>query len=76
MSRSLRKTPIRDVANAPSEKEDKAKSHRVYRQTLKRLIHPDLETPLPTEQQLTNPWSMAKDGKTRFDPKNTKLMRK
>jgi len=76
MSHSLRKTPVRGVANAPSEKEDKAKSHRIYRQTLKRLIDPDLETPLPTERQLTNPWSMAKDGKMRFDPKLKKFMRK
>lgn len=68
MSRSRRKTPISGVTTAASEKRDKIASHKVYRRTLKRLITPDLETPLPTERQLTNPWDMAKDGKTAFDP--------
>lgn len=77
MSRSLRKTPVRGITTAESEKKDKAASHRVHRRTLKRKITDTLETPLPTEQQLTNPWSMSKDGKFRFDPeKHPKLMRK
>jgi hypothetical protein len=65
------------VTSAPSEKQDKAASHRTYRHAAKRAIAKDAETPLPTERQLTNPWSMSKDGKTRFDPARTpKLMRK
>ena len=77
MSRSRRKTPVRGITSAESEKQDKAASHRAYRHRLKQKIHPSLETPLPTEQQITNPWSMAKDGKTRFNPiKSPKLMRK
>ncbi len=77
MSRSRRKSPIRGVTSAESEKKDKAASHRTYRRRLKQTIHPELDTPLPTEQQLTNPWSMAKDGKARFSPaKAPKLMRK
>jgi hypothetical protein len=32
---------------------------------------------LPLEKELTNTWSLAKDGKTRFDPTvQPKLMRK
>lgn len=73
MSRSRRKTPITGVTLVESEKKDKLASHRIYRRTLKQLITPDLETPLPTEQQLTNPWSMAKDGKLGY---NTKLPKK
>ena len=77
MTKSRRKTPVRGITSAESEKEDKAASHRAYRRTLKQMIDPSLETPLPTEQQITNPWSMAKDGKTRFNPaKSPKLMRK
>jgi hypothetical protein len=68
MARSRRKTPIAGVTSAESEKQDKAASHRVYRRTLKQVITPALETPLPTEKQLTNPWSMAKEGKSRYDP--------
>lgn len=73
--RSRRKTPVRGITSAESEKADKVASHRVYRRTLKQSIDRALEAPLPRERQLTNPWSMAKDGKTRFDPdKSPKLM--
>lgn len=68
MSRSRRKTPITGVTLAESEKKDKVASHRSYRKTVAQLVTPTLETPLPTERQLTNPWSMAKEGKARYDP--------
>jgi hypothetical protein len=77
MSGSRRKTPIAGITLAESEKRDKLASHRRYRRRLKQLIAPDLQTPLPTERQLTDPWSMAKDGKARFDPRKApKLLRK
>jgi hypothetical protein len=77
MSSSRRKTPVCGITSAESEKQDKAASHRAYRRTLNQVIHPTLDTPLPTERQITNPWSMAKDGKSRFNPvKSPKLMRK
>jgi len=77
MSRSKRKTPVCGVTTAKSEKADKIASHRKLRRITKQKIQPTLETPLPLERQLTNPWSMAKDGKTRFDPiKYPHLMRK
>lgn len=77
MSRSRRQTPARGITSQESEKQDKAASHRKYRHALKQAIHPELETPLPTERQLTNPWTMAKDGKMRFDTVALpKLMRK
>lgn len=67
MSRSRKRTPVTGVTLAESEKQDKAASHRVYRRTLKQRISPDLETPLPTERQLTDPRDMAKEGKSRYD---------
>ncbi len=77
MTKSHRKSPFRGITSAESEKDDKAASHRAYRRKIKQLIAPTLETPLPTEQQITNPWSMAKDGKARFNPAmSPKLMRK
>jgi hypothetical protein len=68
MSRSRRKTPITGITLAESEKKDKVASHRVYRHAVNKLVTPGLETPLPTEQQLTNPWDMAKEGKAKYDP--------
>ena len=68
MSRSRKKTPITGVTLAESEKKDKVATHRVYRHAVNKLVTPDLETPLPTEKQLTNPWDMAKEGKAKYDP--------
>ena len=77
MARSKRKTPVRGVTTAESEKADKVASHRKLRRVAKQAITPELETPLPVERGLTNPWSMAKDGKARFDPRESpKLVRK
>jgi hypothetical protein len=60
-----------------SEKADKVASHRRLRRVVRLAINPELETPLPLERQLTNTWSMAKDGKAYFDAKaNPRLMRK
>jgi hypothetical protein len=56
---------------------DKAKANRRFRRTLKELISPELDAPLPTERQLTNRWDMAKEGKSRYDPKlGSKFKRK
>jgi hypothetical protein len=69
MARSKRKTPAGGVTAAASEKVDKVASHRRYRKALKQALEPTLETPLPLERELTNRWSMAKEGKARFDPR-------
>jgi hypothetical protein len=76
LSRSRRKTPVRGVTTAESEKADKAASHRRLRRAIRRIAI-DSDAILPVERQLTNPWSMAKDGKMRFDPaKSPELLRK
>lgn len=51
-----------------SEKKDKVASHRKLRRTVRQIVPIAPDAVLPTEKQLTNPYSMAKDGKTRFDP--------
>lgn len=76
MTRSKRKTPVRGITTAPSEKSDKVVSHRKVRRTVRQNVA-DSDKLLPTEKELTGSHSMAKDGKARFDSKsNPKLMRK
>ena len=76
MSRSHRRTPIRGIAGADSEKSDKAASHRKVRHAVRIAVAQDAPV-LPQERELTNPWSMAKDGKALFDPSAfPELMRK
>jgi hypothetical protein len=76
MSRSRRKNPIHGITSAASEKSDKAASHRKIRHAARVAVVKGAPV-LPQEKELTNPWSMAKDGKSVFDPAaNPKLMRK
>jgi len=76
MSRSRRKTPVCGITTAESEKLDKVASHRKIRHAVRIAIKQDAPV-LPLEKELTNPWSMAKDGKARFDPAvHPRLMRK
>ena len=76
MSRSKRKTPVRGMSSSESEKADKSASHRKLRRVARVAVEQG-EPVLPLERELTNTWSMDKDGKRRFDPvKNPRLMRK
>lgn len=76
MSRSTRKTPVRGITTADSEKADKAAAHRKIRRAVRVAVKQGTDL-LPHERELSNPWSMDKDGKFRFDPQaNPKLMRK
>jgi hypothetical protein len=73
MSRSYRKTSI--IGNAgSSEKYDKVHWHRKSRKYIKDHItssHGDLESLediiIPKEEELSNNWTMAKDGKSYVD---------
>lgn len=67
MSRSRRKTPIHGMTCAKSEKSDKSHSHRKLRRAVRIAVRADAPL-LPLEKELTNTWSMAKDGKTHFNP--------
>ena len=64
MSRSRRKRPFIALCTAASEQDDKVRNHRRYRRAVKLALHAEAET-LPIEKELSNPWSMAKDGKMR-----------
>lgn len=76
MSRSTRKSPVRGITSADSEKADKAAAHRKIRRAVRVAVDRGADF-LPHGRELSNPWSMAKDGKARFDPQaDPKLMRK
>ena len=74
MSRSYRKNPI--IGNTgTSEKYDKVHAHRKTRKQIRDHItstHGDLELleeiMMPTEEEISDDWTMAKDGKTYIDP--------
>lgn len=70
MSRSRRKTPIHGMTSASSEKKDKRLYNRRFRRVSKQALQvsPEQE-PLPHLREHSNPWSMDKDGKVRFDQK-------
>lgn len=76
MSRSNKKIPIVGHAG-DSEKQDKKRWHRSFRKKSKDAInksHYDLDTLhdtiFPTRKDVSNPWSMSKDGKHYWNPKN------
>ena len=74
MSRSYRKNPI--IGNAgTSEKYDKVHAHRKNRKQIRDHItstHGDLELlgeiMMPKEEEISDDWTMAKDGKRYIDP--------
>jgi hypothetical protein len=78
MSRSYRKTPIRGVTTAESEKLDKQLANRRLRRVVKQVLkdEPDAQV-LPHKREVSDVWAMDKDGKCWFDVgRSTKLMRK
>lgn len=78
MARSRRKTPISGITTARSEKSDKKLWHSRMRARLRTHIMSGGDADLtPLVREVSNVWSFAKDGKSRFDPnKHPKLMRK
>ena len=79
MSRSHRKHSFRAIIkNADSEKQDKRAYNRRFRHASEQALKADpTGESLPILREHSDPWSMDKDGKIRFDPvKYPKLMRK
>ncbi len=75
MTRSFRKNPIIGMGSS-SEKWDKRKYNRKLRAKVRREVKQDTEI-LTHLREVSNPWSMAKDGKFLFNPrKHPKLLRK
>jgi len=78
MSRSFRKTPIIGMTNAASEKLEKRNANRRIRRRIRSALKTDpLTDVLPHWRELSDPWTMAKDGKQWIDPaQDPKEMRK
>lgn len=66
MSRSRRKTPIRGITSAASERSDKQAWHCSYRTAVRRQLANDPDSELPHPRQFSDPWRMAKDGKSYY----------
>jgi hypothetical protein len=64
MTRSRKKTPITGITSAESEKADKTVAHRKERRKVRTVLQVDPESDvLPHTREVSDPWSMAKDGK-------------
>ena len=69
MARSFRRNPITGITTAASEKHDKQLARRRHRHRVRRALAQDPKAAvLPSHRETSDPWSMAKDGKARFDP--------
>lgn len=69
MSRSIKKNYFLPYACCNSEKKDKKRWHKAFRKTEKQKISSsnDLEDHVTTHyRELSNPWTMGKDGKLRY----------
>jgi hypothetical protein len=64
MTRSRKKTPKTGITAARSEKTEKQANHRRERRRVRQTLDADPDADvLPHRKELSNPWSMAKDGK-------------
>ena len=65
MARSKRHTPIFGMTTQESEKDDKRRANRRLRRRVREVVAgsvaPDV---LPALREVSNPWSMAKDGRS------------
>lgn len=79
LARSRRRTPIASLAVTTSEKQDKRWANRNCRSALRRALKregdPDA-TVLPVLRDVSDPWTMAKDGRSWFGHHFPELMRK
>lgn len=69
MSRSRKKTPISGITTADSEKYDKRLAHRRLRRRVKQTlaVQPEADV-LPALREVSDPWTMPKDGRYWYDP--------
>lgn len=76
MSRSRRKTPIRGITTADSEKKDKRIANRRLRAATSQAIVQEREV-MPEPRDVSDVYDMDKDGKKKFDvDRFPELMRK
>lgn len=62
MSRSHRRTPIIGMTTAESEKADKVAWHRRFRARVRAALARAAED-MPHHYEVSDPWTMAKDGR-------------
>lgn len=74
MTRSFKKSPVRGITTAVSEKPDKVAAHRRTRRSSRQAIVQDIEPkdPKATEDR----WDYAKDGKRWVQNADSKTLRK
>ena len=76
MARSRRKTPIVPITTCVSEKQEKRKANRALRKAVRHAIATEAEV-MPVANDVSNVWSMSKDGKMYVNPKqDPRVMRK
>ncbi len=79
MARSRRRTPIISSMSNSSEKQDKRHANRNCRSALRRALKRDDDPDaavLPILRDVSDPWAMAKDGRSWFGQHSPELMRK
>ena len=78
MSRSKRKHPIAGMSASASDKREKQDANRKERKRVHAaLTQQTTADVLPHKREVSDVWSMSKDGKWRFDAsKHPKLLRK
>jgi hypothetical protein len=75
MSRSKRRTPVRGITSARSEKQDKRLYNRRYRRVCKQALYADpTRELLPLLREYSNVGAMDKDGKFWFDPRERPVL--
>lgn len=75
MSRSKKKTPIHGIAVCESEAKDKRIWHKRMRTRERDRLITDLEGLSTDRREVSNRWTMGKDGKGYF-PEHAEYMRK
>ncbi|TVZ08641.1 hypothetical protein JM80_1140 [Cellulophaga sp. RHA_52] len=75
MSKSEKKTKIRGITTAKSEKENKQDANRKYRRIVKQKVKSN-ESELPKVREISNVWSFDKDGKKYNSEMTDKDLRK
>ena len=79
MARSRRHTPIASITTTASEKQDKRRANRIHRSAARSIVKRDTDpdaTVLPILREVSDEWSMAKDGRSWFGRDIPRLMRK
>lgn len=76
MTRSYKKTPVSGWSTSRSEKADKKLWHSRLRAHERDKISTENYDAIPHVHEVSNPWSMDKDGKWRFEPKEYPSLRR